>query len=127
MDIVITIPKSIDWEDYLREIRTAQNGKDMMLFKTPQVPQKANINDRCYLCYNGKIVGYMLICWIGYTSSGFKCSTTGNVWPAGNYIGRSGRFYQMNNPIEYKGFRGFRYAPVEWRYMKFQEMEIQIN
>lgn len=126
MDIVITIPKNIKWEDYLKEIYTVQGGKEMMLFRVPKLPKKLNIGDRCYLCYQGQIVGFMKVSWASYIA-GFDCTTTGNHWDAGNYVGRSGSFFKMENPVEYKGFQGFRYAPVEWRYMEFHEQRIQIN
>ena len=110
------------WEDYLKEISAVRNGDQQMLFKVPRLPRRANIGDRCYLCHQGKIVGFMRITWIGF-NSGFNCSTTGVHWDAGNYIARSGSFYMSCNNIEYKGFQGFRYAPVDWRYMKFQEYQ----
>lgn len=126
MDIIITIPKKIRWEDYLKEIATVKDGSQQMMFKVPNLPQRTNVGDRCYLCYQGKIVGYMIICWLGY-NPGFNCTTTGVVWESGNYIARSGSFYKADEEIEYKGFQGFRYAPVDWRYMKFTEMEIITN
>lgn len=123
MDIVITIPKNIMWEDYLKEIFAVQDGSQSMMFKVPRLPKRTSLGDRCYLCYQGKIVGFMLINWIGYRPA-FDCTTTGVHWDAGNYVARTGSFFKAYDDIEYKGFQGFRYAPVEWRYMKFQEHEI---
>ena len=68
----------------------------------------------------------MLINWIGYRPA-FDCTTTGVHWDAGNYVARTGSFFKAYDDIEYKGFQGFRYAPVEWRYMEFHEHRIQIN
>lgn len=123
MDIIITIPKKIKWEDYLKEIADVQDGDKTMLFHVPNLPEKLNVGDRCYLCYNGQIVGFMMVNHVGYVA-GFNCVTTGKRWIAGKYIGRSGSFYKLENPIEYRGFQGFRYAPVEWRYIMFREQRI---
>ena len=124
MDIIITIPKKIKWEEYMKEISTVQTGDQQMMFKVPSLPQRADIGSRCYICHQGKIVGFMHISWIGY-NPGFDCTTTGIHWDAGNYIARSGPFYRICEDIEYKGFQGFRYAPAEWRYIKFQEQTIK--
>lgn len=126
MDIIITIPGNILWEDYLKEIHNVQDGDEMMLFRVPVLPKKANPGDRCYLCYHGSIVGFMNITWMGHLD-GFECTTTGACWDVGNYIGRNGSFYQPEDNIPYKGFQGFRYAPEEWRNMTFREQRIQIN
>lgn len=115
MDIVITIPKSIKWEDYQKELKVVESGEQTMFFKVPTLPKKANVGDRCYLCHNGRVVGYMNITWMG-TMDGFTCTTTDIPWPKGNYIGRSGKFtYIKSMLILYKGFQGYRYAPQEWR------------
>lgn len=124
MDIIITIPKNILWEDYLKEIATVQDGDQQMMFKVPHTPKQADIGNRCYLCYQGKIAGFMHISWIGY-NPGFDCTTTGIHWDAGNYIARSGPFYKAQEDIDYKGFQGFRYAPVEWRYVGFEKQIIK--
>ena len=124
MDIIITIPKNIRWEDYLKEIATVQDGEQQMMFKVPHTPKQADIGNRCYLCYQGKIAGFMHISWIGY-NPGFDCTTTGIHWDAGNYIARSGLFYKAQEDIDYKGFQGFRYAPVEWRYVGFEKQIIK--
>lgn len=113
MDIVITIPKSIKWTDYQMELKAVESSEQTMFFKVPTLPKKANVGDRCYLCHNGLVVGYMNITWMGIMSE-FTCTTTIQVWPAGHYIGRSGKFTYIK-PIPYKGFQGYRYAPQEWR------------
>lgn len=120
MDIIITIPKNIKWNEYLKEISAVRDGDQQMMFKVPHLPQHTNIGDRCYLCYQGKIIGFMNISWLGY-NLGFDCTTTGIHWDAGNYIARSGHFYRICEDIDYKGFQGFRYAPVEWRYIGFKD------
>ena len=115
MDIVITIPKTIRWEDYKKELEVVRDGKFAMYFKVPHLPKNTKVGERCYLCYNDRIVGYMLIESLIH-SDGFQCTTTSKFWEPGNYIGRSGEFYPINIPITYKGFQGFRYAPDSWRH-----------
>lgn len=113
MDIIITIPKSIKWEDYQKELKAVESCEQTMFFKVRALPKNMSVGDRCYLCHNGFIVGYMKITWFGIMD-GFQCTTTGIPWTQGNYIGRSGKFYPID-PIPCKGFQGFRYAPREWR------------
>ncbi len=59
-DILITIPKSIKWENYTKELINAENG-DIMNFKVPFLPKSSIIGNKCYVVYNGFIRGYMII------------------------------------------------------------------
>lgn len=102
-DIIITIPKSIKWTDYEKELSAASNG-EILNYKVNFFPKTATGN-RCYICYNGNIVGYHIIS--GMSRKSFTCTTTGNVW-SGNFIERTGEFHRIN-PIAMKGFQGFRY------------------
>lgn len=118
MDIIITIPQSISWKEYEKELKAVEDGTQVMYFRVPNLPKKANIGDRCYICYRHLVVGWMEIVYIGQAPT-FECTTTGTQWPAGNYIGRSGKFHYLKNPGitggGYPGFQGFRYADPEWR------------
>jgi hypothetical protein len=129
MDIIITIPKTVNWDEYLQEIKTVASGEQTMYFKVPNLPVKTNVGDRCYLCYCNRIIGYMRINFLGYIPKpGFTCTTTGAYWSEGRYIGRTGSiFWADEQQMDYKGFQGFRYAPVEWRYLKFNEMKFSTN
>lgn len=104
-DIVITIPKKIDWSEYEEELEKAKNG-EIMNFKVPTLPTKTKVGNRCYLCYNGNIIGYMIVC--GLSKDGFVCTTTGKKWE-GNFVQRSGEFFKLDEPIPYAGFQGYRY------------------
>lgn len=119
MDIVITIPKTIDWEDYEKELQVVEDGKFAMYFKVPHLPKRTSVGDRCYICYKDRIVGYMLITDLLH-SNGFQCTTTRRFWDPGNYICRSGKFYSTITTINYKSFQGFRYAPDSWRHQEFK-------
>lgn len=106
-DIIITIPKSIKWEDYEQELLAAKKGA-IMNFKVPFLPKNDIVGSKCYLCYNGYIIGYMYIC--GVSDNGFKCTTTGKQW-VGKFIQRSGDFYKID-PIKMRGFQGWRYFDI---------------
>lgn len=98
--ICITIPKKIKWEDYKKELN----------FKVPNLPKDIKNIRRCYLCYDGKIIGWHNI--VGYAKDGdFECTTTGKRWE-GNFIQRSGLFHYLKKPIECKAFRGFKYIEI---------------
>lgn len=102
-DIIITIPKLVKWSEYKHELNAAENG-EILNFKVNHFP-KTDIGNKCYICYNGNIIGYHIIC--GKSEKEFQCTTTGNMWK-GKFIERTGKFYNIT-PIPYKGFQGFRY------------------
>ena len=104
--ICITIPKSIKWDDYKKEIDAVADWSQEMNFKVNNLPTKVKPGDRCYLCYDGNIIGWMTISSLGEKQ--FQCTTTGKDWEKGNYISRSGPFHKIN-PVPCKGFRGFKY------------------
>lgn len=103
-DIIITVPKKIKWSDYKKELAAAEEGA-VLNFKVSNFP-KVKPGDRCYILYNGKIIGYHIIS--GIQEKDFKCTTTGRHW-SGKFIQRTGKFHRIT-PIAMKGFQGFRYA-----------------
>lgn len=104
-DLVITLPKSVKWEDYEKELEAAANG-DLLNFKVPNLPKEAKIGNKCYIVHNGEIKGWMEIC--GLIKGGFDCTTTGKRWD-GNFVQRTGEFNYLDEPIPMKGFQGYRY------------------
>lgn len=104
-DVIITLPKSVKWEDYLKELKAVEDGKQILNFKVNHLP-KTNVGNRCYLVHNGFIIGWMKI--VGLKNKSFTCGTTGRKWE-GNFIERSGKFNYLNDKIPMKGFQGFRY------------------
>lgn len=103
-DIIITIPKSIQWKDYEKELKAVENYKQVMNFKVNNFP-KVKPGNKCYLLYNGAIIGWMEI--VGLSEKDFNCTTTGKNWK-GKFIERSGPLHKIT-PIPMKGFQGFRY------------------
>lgn len=103
-DIIITLPKSVDWKDYEKELEAVKDGKEVMNFKLNALPKTA-IGNKCYVVHNGQIKGWMKI--VGVSHKDFVCSTTGKHWK-GNFVERSGEFHYID-PTPMKGFQGFRY------------------
>lgn len=105
MDILITLPKTILWADYLKELKAVEAYEGNLNFKVHNLPVNASVSDRCYLLYKGMVRGWMHI--TGLKSGSFTCKITGVFWE-GNFIQRSGPFIRID-PIPYTGFQGFRY------------------
>jgi len=103
-DIIITLPKSISWDDYEKEIEAVKDGSQVMNFKVNALP-KTSKGNKCYIVHDGVIKGWMEI--VGLSKKDFTCSTTGREWK-GNFIERSGPFHYID-PVPMKGFQGFRY------------------
>lgn len=106
--IIITLPKSVSWEDYELELAEAANGA-VMNYKLSAFP-KIKKGDRCYVCHDGAVKGFMLI--TGFSEKSFTCTTTGKHWN-GKFIERSGSFQPVEFEKPMKGFMGFRYIYEE--------------
>lgn len=104
-DIIITLPKSISWDEYQKELDAVADGSQVMRFKVNSFPKNAKEGCRCYLVHDGHIKGWMKV--TGFHEGDFQCSTTGQNW-TGKFIERSGPFHTTNS-IPYKGFQGWRY------------------
>lgn len=106
-NICITLPKSTKWSDYEKELDKVKDGKEEMNFRLPTLPRDVHPGDRCYVCHDGFVKGWMEITNIG-KRDGFDCSTTGKQWNDGIYVSRSGEFHYLDKPIPMKGFQGYR-------------------
>ena len=107
-DICITIPKTIKWDEYQKELKAVEDGSQEMNYKLPTDPKDVHKGDRCYVCHDGYIKGWMTITNLS-NRDGFICTTTGKNWSGGCYVSRSGPFHYLKNPIPMKGFMGYRY------------------
>lgn len=74
-DIVITIPSTINWKDYEKELKAVEDYSQVMNFKVSNFPKKTKIGNKCYLCYKGQIIGWMKI--VGMEEKEFTCTTSG--------------------------------------------------
>ncbi len=110
MNIIITIPKTENWEQYRKEIDAAEEREDVVSFRVKSLPINAFIGSKCYVLHDGYIKGWMEITGFSNNKS-FNCTTTGKKW-SGNFIERSGKFHDLN--IKYgRGFQGFRYTKMD--------------
>jgi len=111
VDWVLTIPKSIPWDEYQKELDACANDSDIEIsYRLPYKP-KAMPKERCYVVHDGFIRGYQEIIGVDYLE-GFDCITTGQHWRSGWYIVRGGMFHKTE-PVPMKGFRGIRRLDAE--------------
>jgi|SRR5690554_354940 len=114
MDIIITIPKTEDYNTWLDECKATANNENSRInycIGRSYLPKKTEPGEKCYVVYKGYIRGYHIIdklCW----RNGFICETTGRYWHEGNYIIRKGKYHKIK-PIPMKGFRGWKYLKHE--------------
>lgn len=106
-DWVITLPKTVEWEDYEKELDLVKNWGHVMNYRVARYPLDLKHGDRCFLVWRGMVRGWMQISGFFRYPEGFMCSTTQTQWKAGNYIQRSGPFHWIT-PVEMRGFQGIR-------------------
>jgi len=107
--LLITLPSSIKWEDYEKELDAVKDESQVMNFKVPFLPKDTSKIERVYLVHQGNIVGWQK--FVGTSDTPFKCTTTDKNWE-GKFLQRTGEFHKID-PIPYKGFQGFRYYHYE--------------
>lgn len=113
--IIVTLPKSVKWGDYEKELRAVEDYSQVMNYKVSSIPKDIDNIKRCYLVYDGYIRGWQEV--VGYQSgTEFDCTTTGKNWK-GNFIQRSGPFHYLPKPLPMKGFMG-------WRYINYKEENV---
>ena len=111
MDIIVTIPKSEDYEEWLKEcLKVAEEPTARLNYRIGDIPfpKKAKKGDKCWVVYEGFIRGYHIISGFETRKDSFKCLTTGKEYEPGNYIVRKGQFY-FTPVIKKKGFQGYQY------------------
>ncbi len=104
-DIIITIPKTIKWSEYQKELDEAENGA-VMNFKVNHFPKESGVGADCWIIYDGMLIGSMKIS--GFVEHAFTCSTTGKEWE-GKFIQRTGKLEKVLGRVPMKGFQGWRY------------------
>lgn len=107
--IIITLPSSVKWEDYEKELDKVKDFSQNLNFKVPFFPKGIKEGDKCYMVHKGKVIGWMFI--TGMEEKDFTCTTTGKKW-TGKFILRSGPFHYIHENIPMKGFQGFRYFSI---------------
>lgn len=106
-DWVITVPKTVRWEDYRREIDAVADGSSVMNYRLARAPRDLKAGDRCYVTWNGRVRGWMEVVGVRKADEAWRCTTTGATWPPGTYLQRSGPFHEADGP-DLPGFRGIR-------------------
>lgn len=107
--IIVTLPSTIEWNDYEKELDSVKDGDNVMNFKVSNFPKGIKVGDKCYVTHRGFVKGWMEI--VGFSKKSFNCTTTGKNWN-GKFIERSGKFHYIDKEIPYKGFQGFRYFNI---------------
>lgn len=107
MDWVVTVPKTTSWSDYEQELKAVVDGDQIMNYRVHLFPKEMRVGDRCFVVHDGSVRGWMTIVGLVSSPKPWRCTTTGHVWPEGNYIQRSGVFHPMKG-LEMKGFQGIR-------------------
>lgn len=112
-DWVITVPQTVEWNSYLRELKDAAERDLTLNFRVPFIPKALKAGDRCFVVYKGFVQGWLeVIGWVTYPES-WKCSTTGRQWAAGKYVQRKAPLHLLKEPIPMRGFQGIRRLLVQ--------------
>lgn len=109
LSIIITLPKTVDWDDYKSELYKAATG-EILNFKVSNFPTEVRPGDKCYLVHDGYIKGWHEI--YDFAENDFTCTTTGKKWK-GKFIQRTGPFHFLEDPVPMKGFQGWRYFSMD--------------
>lgn len=104
-DIVVTLPATIEWSDYEKELDAVRDRSQTMNFKVPTLP-KVGPGSKCYVVHRGVLRGWMEI--TGTSEKEFTCTTTGKRM-SGKFVERSGPFHFIEEEVPMKGFQGYRY------------------
>jgi hypothetical protein len=105
---LITLPQTVDWETYKREIETVKDGTSVMNYRIKYPPRDLSPGDHMYITYKGQVRGWMNVVGVEKKTQSWQCTTTGKFWQAGTYIQRSGPFHEVVDGEKIKGFRGIR-------------------
>lgn len=107
-DWMITIPKKVDWEQYLQELKDSHDNGDVANFRVANFPKKMRPGDKCYIVHDGELKGWTEVLATKHWPEGFRCTSTGHEWPPGKYIQRSCDFQPLYQTMKIKGFQGVR-------------------
>lgn len=107
MNWIVTLPKTIEWEDYQKELDSVADGQWSMRYR---VPNKAKVEkgDKLFITWRGRVRGWMLVTDFTFIDKPWNCLVTDKIWPPGWYVVRSGYFHKAVHIIPMKGFRGIR-------------------
>jgi hypothetical protein len=107
MDWIITLPQTVEWHDYERELAAVRDRTSVLNYRVHRPPKAMRAGDRCFLVWRGRVRGWMEIVGVVEHPEGFTCQTTGAYWRPGTYVQRAGEFHVVDGP-DIAGFRGVR-------------------
>lgn len=104
MDIIVTTPK----DEYNNAKFEGQYHSWFRVF--PNKPTKLNVGDRIYFSQFNKVTGYGIVSKMEQLNHSIKCDVTHRHWgKPGQWVIHFGNWQWLQCPVEYPGFRGFRY------------------
>ena len=109
MDIIITCPDT-QGEGIEKLCEFYKNESGILYFRVPTVPKNCFVGDKCYIVSKGMVIGYHLMCGMGYVDQEEASQLSHGNWNEGNYIMRNADTWtELDSKIDMKGFQGFRY------------------
>jgi len=117
-DIVVTLPKHWDFDQWWRECEEATEQGLESLYHVSNLPRHQP--KRVFILHRGKVRAYQTKVRCEYLPDGFVCKTAGRRWPPGYYIIRDSQPYEYDGPWA-RGFQNWRY-----RWWKDEGEEIAI-
>lgn len=106
MNIVVTLPKSIKWTDFEKELAVIADESHQKNWKVTHFPTNTKSGDRLYVVYNGYIRGWLKI--TAFQNLDFVCMITNNRM-VGKFVSCSGPFRELKPLRKMQGFQGWRY------------------
>lgn len=112
-NIVVTTPIKESENSRKEADDCIKNGGGYYFRNMSKLPKNIAIGSKVFYSENGYIRGFCQICDIkpGLT----KCETTGRIWPLGQNIIMDAKTWKWIEPIEQKGFQGFRYFDGDYK------------
>lgn len=112
-DLVITWPKTRNFEDYMTACTGAWMRHEDINYRISKPPSfefgaHAERSGRVYVVYDGFVRGYHELKYVIYRDDHEVLAVDGGFWPAGWYLVRDPVWYEIE-PVPMRGFQGWRY------------------
>ncbi len=107
-DYIVTVPKTVNWDEYLKELHSSFVARQSIFFRIPHKVDVVYQETKCFVVYDGAVRGFMFALTCDKNPVGFTCFYTGKKWPPGIYIERIPQMAFLRKPIPMRGFRGIR-------------------
>jgi hypothetical protein len=107
VDIAVTWPRSRELQSYLDELARAERDGEWINFRVPFAPKRDP--ERCYMVHDGFMRGWTAVKTVVRRGDREVRDPSGGWWPAGWYIVRDPEWHPLAEPVEMRGFRGFKW------------------